>query len=178
MTGRPSLGLRARLLFAFALLCVVTAAAVAGGIYVQARNDILQRAQDAAVLAMKSRLEALFPLRSATPGPAELDEIARTVTDGNSHAVAIYGGSHSSPGSPQRPWRPGGNWPILDLDPGTIPKGLRWRVAHGEFAWQRVAWPDGPNLVIGTPLLIIEQDGTTRMSGIEVYTARSLGPEQ
>ena len=61
----PSLGLRARLLFAFALLCVVTAAAVAGGIYVQARNDILQRTQDAAVQAMTSRLETLFPLRTA-----------------------------------------------------------------------------------------------------------------
>jgi hypothetical protein len=49
VTPRPSLGLRARLLFAFALLCVVTAAAVAGGIYVQARNDILQRTQDDAI---------------------------------------------------------------------------------------------------------------------------------
>ena len=60
VTSRPSLGLRARLLFAFALLCVVTAAAVAGGSYVQARNAILQRAQDAAVQAMTDRLEAVF----------------------------------------------------------------------------------------------------------------------
>ena len=85
MIPRPSLGLRARLLFAFALLSVVTAAAVAGGIYVQARNDILQRTQDAAVRAMTSRLETLFPLRTATPGPAELGEIAATAAE----AVAL-----------------------------------------------------------------------------------------
>ncbi|MFC5832290.1 two-component sensor histidine kinase, partial [Nonomuraea insulae] len=175
MTGRPSLGLRARLLFAFALLCVVTAAAVAGGIYVQARNDILQRAQDAAVLAMKSRLEALFPLRSATPDPAELNEIARTATDPCSFAVAIYHEAHS-PAGQLGCGRPGGNAPNLDL--GVIPAELRRAVADGDIAWQRVRWQGAPFLVIGTPLLIIEQDGTTRMSGIEVYTARSLGPEQ
>ncbi|MFD2351063.1 hypothetical protein ACFSTC_19610 [Nonomuraea ferruginea] len=54
MARWPSLGLRARLLSAFALLCVVTAAGVADGIYVHARNDILQRTQDAAVEAMRS----------------------------------------------------------------------------------------------------------------------------
>ncbi|TDD12068.1 hypothetical protein E1292_02785 [Nonomuraea deserti] len=39
MVSGPSVGLRTRLSFAFALLCVVTAAAVAGGTYVQARTD-------------------------------------------------------------------------------------------------------------------------------------------
>ena len=95
MPPRPSLGLRARLLFAFALLCVVTAAAVAGGIYVVARNAILQRAQDAAVQTMTSRLESVFPLRNPAPGPAELGQIADTVTDRNSVAVAVYHGAHS-----------------------------------------------------------------------------------
>jgi two-component system sensor histidine kinase MtrB len=147
-------------LFSFALLCVVTAAAVAGGIYVQARNDILQRAQDAAVHAMTSRLEAIFPLQSSAPGPAELGVIAR-VTD-NSFAVAIYHEVHS-PGR---------------LDPGMIPPALRRTVAAGDLAWQRVVWQDAPFLIIGTPLLIAERDRTTRVSGIEVYTAHSLLPEQ
>lgn len=162
MAPRPSLGLRARLLLAFALLCVVTAAAVAGGIYVQARNDILQRTQDAAVRAMTSRLEALYPLRSPAPGPAELGEIADTVTDGNSSAVAVYQEAHSPAG----------------LDPGVIPPELRRAVAGGDIAWQRVVWQGEPNLIIGAPLLIVEPDRTTRVSGIEVYTARSLLPEQ
>jgi signal transduction histidine kinase len=159
---RPSLGLRARLLLAFALLCVVTAAAVAGGSYVQARNAILQRTQDAAVQAMTSRLETLYPLRSPVPGPAELGEIAGTVTDRNSSAVAVYHEAHSPVG----------------LDPGVIPPELRRAVAGGDIAWQRVVWQGEPNLIIGAPLLIVERDRTTRVSGIEVYTARSLLPEQ
>lgn len=162
MTPRPSLGLRARLLFAFALLCVVTAAAVAGGIYVQARTAILQRTQDAAVQAMTSRLEAVFPLQSPAPGPDELDEIARTVKDQNNFAIAVYHEAHS-PGR---------------LDPGKIPPALRRAVAGGDLAWQRVVWQDAPFLIIGTPLLIVERDQTTRASGIEVYTARNLLPEQ
>jgi two-component system, OmpR family, sensor histidine kinase MtrB len=159
---RPSLGLRARLLLAFALLCVVTAAAVAGGSYVQARNAILQRTQDAAAQAMTSRLETLYPLRSPAPGPAELGEIADTVTDPNSSAVAVYHEAHSPVG----------------LDPGVIPPELRRAVAGGDIAWQRVVWQGEPNLIIGAPLLIVERDRTTRVSGIEVYTARSLLPEQ
>jgi two-component system, OmpR family, sensor histidine kinase MtrB len=164
---RPSLGLRARLLLAFALLCVVTAAAVAGGMYVQARNDILQRTQDAAVQAMTSRLEAVYPLPSPAPGPAELGAIAETVTDRNSSAVAFYQETHSH--------SPAG------LDPGVIPPELRRAVDRGDIAWQRVVSQDDPNLillVIGAPLLIVEPDGTTVVSGIEVYTARSLLPEQ
>ncbi|MEO3813403.1 HAMP domain-containing sensor histidine kinase [Sphaerisporangium sp. B11E5] len=197
MAPRPNLGLRARLLSAFALLCVVTAAAVAGGMYVQARNAILQRTQDAAVQAMTSRLEALFPLRSPAPGPEELAEIARAASDRNSSAIAVYHEAHSSagpplrrsrpggdtpdadpevPGPPPVHWRPGGDMPILD--PKMISPELRRTVAGGDIAWQRVVWQGEPVLIIGAPLMIAERDRTTRASGIEVYTARSLLPEQ
>ncbi|GAA0991264.1 ATP-binding protein [Acrocarpospora macrocephala] len=177
MTPRPSLGLRARLLFAFALLCVVTAAAVAGGIYVQARNDILQRTQDATVQAVTSRLEALYPLRSAAPGSAELGEIADAVTDQNSSfAVAFYRETHSPVPSPPGDLRPGGRALLWDL--GVISPELRRVVASGRTAWQRVVLQDSPWLIVGTPLLIAERGRTTRVSGIEVYTARNLLPEQ
>ncbi|MEV7805246.1 HAMP domain-containing sensor histidine kinase [Microbispora sp. NPDC088329] len=178
-------------MLAFALLCVVTAAAVAGAAYVQARNAILERAQDAAVQTVRSRLQALFPLRNPAPGPAELAEIAHTVSDGNDDAVAFYYETRSltAPGPPclrpgvpcltpgvpclpsGRPCRPG-------LDPETIPKELRRKVAGGDMAWQRVVWPDGPHLIIGTPMLIVEGDRPARASGIEVYVAHSLAPEQ
>jgi two-component system sensor histidine kinase MtrB len=121
-------------LLAFALLCVVTAAAVAGGSYVQARNAILQRTQDAAVQAMTSRLETLYPLRSPAPGPAELGEIAGTVTDRNSSAVAVYHEAHSLVGLD----------PPVGLDPGVIPPELRRAVAGGDIAWQRVVWQGEP----------------------------------
>ncbi|MFB4278441.1 ATP-binding protein [Nonomuraea sp. MTCD27] len=175
MSPRPSLGLRTRLLFAFALLCVVTAAAVAGGIYVQARTAILQRTQDATVQAMKSRVQALYPLRTSTPGPEELDDIAAAVPDQNSveFAVAVYREMHSPVPPPGR-WRPGGR--VLDLT--VISPELRRVVADGGLAWQRVVWEGMPWLIVGTPLLIAEPDHRTRVSGIEVYAARSLLSEQ
>nr|WP_225311489.1 HAMP domain-containing sensor histidine kinase [Microbispora cellulosiformans] len=206
MASRPSLGLRARLLSAFALLCVVTAAAVAGGMYVQARTAILLRTQDAAVQAMRSRLQALYPLRNPAPGPDELGEIAAAVTDRNSSAIALYhgvyapvrpppgdrrpaaGGPALDPGAmdpgaiPNAPAGPPGDWRLGEsapaLEPGAIPGELRRAVARGEIAWQRVVWQGAPFLIIGTPLLIVERDRTARVSGIEVYSARSLLPEQ
>ncbi|MFD0851799.1 hypothetical protein ACFQ07_06185, partial [Actinomadura adrarensis] len=71
----------------FILLCTVTGAAIGGGIYVQARAAILHRAQDAAVQDMRNRLTDLYPLRSRTPGPAELDEIALAAEAGGASAV-------------------------------------------------------------------------------------------
>ncbi|MFF4415547.1 ATP-binding protein [Streptosporangium sp. NPDC001559] len=177
MTLRLNLGLRARLLAAFALLCVVTTAAVAGGIYVVARTEILERTQNAAVEEMRTRLQALFPLRNPTPSPAELGEIADTVTDRNNEAIAIYRGTRS-PAGPARPCLPFGSPCRQRLDAGMIPEELRRKVADGALVWQRVAWEDGPHLIIGTPLLIVEPDRSTRASGIEVYVTQSLAPEQ
>ncbi|MFD0891457.1 two-component sensor histidine kinase, partial [Streptosporangium algeriense] len=171
------LGLRARLLSAFALLCVVTAAAVAGGMYVVARNEILERTQNAAVEAMRDRLQALFPLRDPKPGPAELSEIVSTVAERNSDAIAVYHGTRS-PAGPARPCLPFGRPCRQGLDLGMIPGELRRKVADGVIAWQRVVWEDGPYLIIGTPLLIVEGDRPIRASGIEVYVARSLASEQ
>ncbi|MFI0420877.1 ATP-binding protein [Spongiactinospora sp. 9N601] len=182
MAPRPSLGLHARLLLAFALLCAVTAMAVAGAMYVPARKAILERAQDAAVREMTGRLEALFPLRTVTPDTHDLDMIAHAVTDRNSSAIAVYNGVHSParpvPGTPGLPGRgrPEPGPPVLE--PQVIPKGLRHLVASGRVGWQRVAWQGAPWLIIGTPLVIVEPDNTTRLSGIEVYVARSLLPEQ
>ncbi|MEO3796866.1 HAMP domain-containing sensor histidine kinase [Nonomuraea sp. B10E15] len=185
MAPRPSPGLRARLLFAFALLCVVTAAAVAGGMYVGARNAILQRAQDAAVQATKSQLKELFPLRSAEPGPDELRGIANKMTEGNVRAMAIYRGAYST-GDPAPADPPvgspglrtqGGDTPVVR--PEMLPLSLRREVAGGNVAWQRVlVWQGAPFLLIGAPLLIAEPDGTARMSGMEVYVLHSLLPEQ
>ncbi|MFI9597749.1 ATP-binding protein [Nonomuraea sp. NPDC052265] len=187
MTPGPSLGLRARLLFAFALLCVVTTAAVAGGLYVLARNEILQRAQDAALQATKGRLESLFPLRTPAPDRTELGRIAATVAERNSSAVAIYREAYAQAGPPSGPppnapgnpppgrGRPEGNGP--SLDPEAISADLRRRVAGGQIAWQRVVREGRPFLIIGAPLVIVEKDRWW-LSGIEVYTARSLVSEQ
>ncbi|QYC39749.1 Sensor histidine kinase MtrB [Nonomuraea coxensis DSM 45129] len=180
MAPGPSLGLRARLLFAFALLCVVTAAAVAGGSYVQARNDILQRTQDAAVQAMTGRLQALYPLPTATPGLKELGEIAAAAADQFSFAVAVYGDLHS-PVPPSQPPPPERGSPAPEARVAAlsvISPELRRVVAAGRTAWQRVAWQDGPWLIVGIPLLVTERGLPPRASGIEVYVARSLLAEK
>ncbi|MCK2215592.1 HAMP domain-containing histidine kinase [Actinomadura sp. ATCC 31491] len=173
----PSLGLRARLLSAFALLCVVTTAAVAGAMYVQARNDILQRAQDASVQTLRGRLQALDPLPDATPGPAELIAVATALPDDANveFAVAVRGDWHTPVAPPER-WRPGGR--VLALGLGAIPADLRQMVADGRLAWQRVVRDDTPWLILGAPLLVSGPDGTARASGAEVYAARSLLAEQ
>ncbi|MER7012169.1 HAMP domain-containing sensor histidine kinase [Saccharopolyspora sp. NPDC000359] len=155
-------GLRTRLLLAFALLSVVTAAAVAGASYVQARNLVLQQSQDAAVHAMTTRLETLYPLRNLAPGPAELEEIADLVRERDVSAAAFYGGAHSR----------------IDTPLQVIPAQLREEVARGELVWQRIR-PNGmPMLVIGAPLLVVQPDGSVQPSGIEVYTVRDLLAEQ
>ncbi|MGC5016808.1 ATP-binding protein [Streptosporangium sp. DT93] len=180
MASRPSLGLRARLLSAFALLCVVTTAAVAGGMYLLARTAILERAQDAEVEAMTGRLKSLYPLRSATPGQDELGEIAAAASGRNGFAVALYAGTHSPlppyPPPAPGPLRPGGTARTVDL--GVVSPELRRMVAGGRTAWQRVVWQGEPKLIIGAPLLIVEGDRPARVSGIEVYAASSLLPEQ
>ncbi|SPL90523.1 two-component system sensor kinase [[Actinomadura] parvosata subsp. kistnae] len=176
MTPLPSLGLRARLLSAFALLCVVTAVAVAGGLYVLARNEILRRTQDAAVESMRDRLETLYPLRTLTPNQEELGMIAATASDNDSPAIAIQGETHSPlPPPPPGNLRPGG---IRGRIPDTISPELRRMVAEGRTAWQRVALQDGVWLIVGMPLLVAEPGAPTRPSGIEVYAARSLQSEQ
>ncbi|WP_196223970.1 hypothetical protein [[Actinomadura] parvosata] len=143
MTPLPSLGLRARLLSAFALLCVVTAVAVAGGLYVLARNEILRRTQDAAVESMRDRLETLYPLRTLTPNQEELGMIAATASDNDSPAIAIQGETHSplprrhretcgreasGAGSPTRSHPSCGAW-----WPKDVPRGSGWhsRTASG-----------------------------------------------
>jgi two-component system sensor histidine kinase MtrB len=155
-------GLRTRLLLAFALLSVGTAAAVAGVSYLQARDLVLRKVQDATVRAVTTRLETLFPLRNTAPGSAELGEIAGVVLDRETSAVAVYRGTRSAGG----------------LDPGAVPAELRQAVGKGELAWQRVRLNGEPVLITGAPLMIVQPDRTTRPSGIEVYTARSLLAEE
>ncbi|HET9139566.1 HAMP domain-containing sensor histidine kinase [Actinophytocola sp.] len=146
--------LRTRLLVAFALLGVCTAALVAGVGYVQARDAILQRTQDAAVLTLTERIETLNPIGAMPPSQATLDEIAARLSDGDDHAVAVYRDRRSAPG----------------LDPDLLPPELRHAVGDGRVVWQRVSMSGHPVLVIGTQL------GSD--SELEVYSVRSLAPEQ
>jgi two-component system sensor histidine kinase MtrB len=160
--GWSDWGLQTRLLSAFALLSVVTAAAVAGFGYVQARTTILQSAQDKAVIEVTNRIEQLYPLQSLEPTYTDLVVMAGHVSGRGDEAVVERGD------------RAGGN-----LNPAVVTTELHRRVRSGVVAWQRVEYGGQPGLVIGTQLLVKDSSAPagTRASGIEVYVVRSLESE-
>jgi two-component system, OmpR family, sensor histidine kinase MtrB len=160
--------LRTRLVVAFALLGVSTAALVAGVDYVEARDSILQKAQDAAVLSLTQRIETLPPLGDLPPSQAKLDEIADRLSDRDDPAIAVYGDRESA------------GAPGLDA----LPRQLRRAVGGGHVVWQRVSLGGNPVLVIGTQLGLGPPGGAppapgdTTPSPLEIYSLRSLQPEQ
>ncbi|MFI6781583.1 ATP-binding protein [Micromonospora sp. NPDC050276] len=155
-------GLRVRLLLAFALLGVTTTAVVASGSYFQARTVILQQAQDAAVMSLTDQLTKVYPIAQLPPSQNELDLLAQRLSDREGSAVVIY-----------RDMRSQGS-----LSPDPLTPELRQEVADGQIAWQRVSLDGQPALLIGTQLTLDRPDGTSRPSGLEVYSVRSLVPEQ
>ncbi|MCX5065550.1 HAMP domain-containing histidine kinase [Micromonospora lupini] len=157
-----ALGLRVRLLLAFALLGLTTTAVVASGSYFQARTVILQQAQDAAVASLTDQLSKVYPVVSLPPTQEELDLLAQRLSDREGDAVVRYGELWS-----QR----------VDQIDALTPE-LRQEVADGHIAWQRVDRVGRPALLIGTQLRFDRPDGTSVPSGLEVYSVRSLASEQ
>ena len=148
--------LRLRLLLAFAFLTVVTSAAVAGAGYVRARDAIVQRAQDNAVIETTNRVEQLYPLPARPVDAATLERVAARVSGREGSALA-YGNGFSAGG----------------MDPSAITTELRALVASGRVGWQRVSYADSVWLVVGMQLRVT--GGGT--SGIEVYVLRPFTSE-
>ncbi|MEV4656969.1 HAMP domain-containing sensor histidine kinase [Micromonospora sp. NPDC049301] len=156
------MGLRVRLLLAFALLGVATTAVVASGSYFQARTVILQQAQDAAVASLTDQLTTIYPVRRLPPSQDDLDRLAQRLSDREGYAVILYRDMRAQGAQVPEPVTP----------------ELREAVGNGVIAWQRVSRDGEPVLLIGTQLMIDRPDGTPVPSGLEVYSVRSLAPEQ
>ena len=156
-------GLRVRLLLAFALLGVTTTAVVASGSYFQARTVILQQAQDAAVMSLTDQITKVYPIAQLPPTQGDLDLLAQRLSDREGFAVVVYRDMRSRGGS--------------DFADPLTPE-LRQEVGDGRIAWQRVSLDGQPWLLIGTQLELDRPDGTSRASGLEVYSVRNLAPEQ
>jgi two-component system sensor histidine kinase MtrB len=156
--------LRTRLVAAFALVGVSTAVLVAGVDYVLARNEILQRTQDAAVRTLTERIDGLPPLGVVPPDQAELDDIVERLSDPADTAlvIAVYGDLRS------------GRGPELDM----LPAELRFAVRDGNVVWQRVVETGHPSLVIGTQLRLVRPDRATPVAALEIYSVRGLAPEE
>lgn len=145
-------GLRARLLAAFAALVVLTAGAVAGGMYVQARTEILEKAQDNAVTAVLNVVEGQLPLRTLPPTDQDLQSLAGLLSNREDTAAASYDN----------------RW-VGDLRKTDIPPSLLQAVSEGYTAWQRIE-------VIGMPVLVT---GTrVAQTKLEIYSMRSLQTEE
>lgn len=151
------------MLLAFAVLVVLTAAAVAGGMYVQARTVILQSAQDAAALSLIEQLSTMTPLSVLPPTRAELNRLAGELSSRVDTGIAVYEDQWSR-GAPDDQW--------LTSARKIITPELRAAVGRGNVAWQRVSPFAEPILVVGAR--VPYSGGRSR---VEVYLYRSLLPE-
>ncbi len=157
----PLRGLRIRLLLGFAGLCVVTAALVAGGMYVLARREILQQAQDTAVASLTRQIATIFPLRTLPPTRQSMTDIADELTtkdnqvrvEYHDQSVGEFGGSVISP-------------------------ELRQIIDNGRIGWQRVYYQGAPTLVVGTEILISGPGTNIRPSGVDVFAIYQLWAEE
>ncbi|KJK50104.1 histidine kinase [Lentzea aerocolonigenes] len=148
--------LRLRLLLAFAFLSIVTAVAVSGAGYVRARDAIVQRAQDNAVIETTSRVEQLYPLPARAPDAASLERIAGKVS--GREGMALVRAPGVSAGS---------------MEESVITPELRGLVSSGQVGWQRVAYHGGVWLVVGMQMRISGGGA----SGIEVWVLRPFTSE-
>jgi two-component system sensor histidine kinase MtrB len=158
-----TLGLRGRLLLAFAVLGLTTTALVAGVSYGQARTVILQKAQDAAVISLVDQVARVLPVRELPPSQDQLDAIANELGEGPDPALVAYRGMSAS---------------SAGIGLSHIPAELRAAVAGGRVVWQRITVAGGPVLAIGTQLMIERSGGATEPTGIEVYRLHPLDEEQ
>nr|WP_313887790.1 ATP-binding protein [Lentzea alba] len=151
--------LRLRLLLAFALLSIVTAVAVAGVGYVRARDAVVQRAQDNAVIETTNRVEQLYPLPTRLDAAA-LERIAGRVSGREGTALAQARGVVAG-----------------SMDSSVITQELRDLVSSGRVGWQRVPYQGGVWLVVGMQLRVTSGGSSSGSSGVEVYVLRPFTTE-
>ncbi|WP_246281693.1 sensor histidine kinase [Fodinicola acaciae] len=156
-------GLRARLVLIFALLGVVTAVAVSGGMYIQARTAILQTAQDTSANQLINSITAVVSIPNLPPTQSDLDTIANRLSNRNNDVLVVYRGRTSRQNT---------------LTLGEIPPELQDRIGGGSVVWQRVSRFHQTYLLVGTRVGVRMANGRVVLSELEVYSARSLSAEQ
>ncbi|PRY39553.1 sensor histidine kinase [Umezawaea tangerina] len=149
-----ALGLRSRLVVAFAVVSVLTGLGVAAVSYLMVRDLVLQSAQDAMVEQLRADVS-----RQTTPAHpptrAELDTLALRY-----NAVVVFGNLHAN-----------GNGIRLE----DVPDHLRGTVHAGRsVVVQRAELAGLPYAFVGTAL----RASTGRSTGIELYRAQGLTVQQ
>ena len=161
MTGRRRLiGLRPRLVIAFALVTVLGAAAAAWAGTEAASNALVSETEQRVTETVASRIESAAPQLTFPPDQDELDRLRAAL---GPDALVTYGDLRSE----------GGAAAALVTD------DLRTAVrARARLSTQRITGGDRPWLLVGTPVLVTSPEGTRSASGIEVYTAHDLSGVQ
>ncbi|MFE7531086.1 ATP-binding protein [Kitasatospora sp. NPDC057542] len=158
-------GLRTRLLAAFVLIALGSAATATALAYRDARTAVLQRAQDTTTADFRSRVSEVAAEFDVPPDQSSLTVFADRVAQGlrgGTKVVAVYGELTGT--SDTR------------TDPSRIPPELRTAVHEGaKLKLQRTSRQGEPYLVVGTPVTFTE-DG--RASGLEAFAITSLRAER
>lgn len=150
------LGLKPRLMAAFALLTLLGAVAAAGLSYATARNLLLADAQDGFLNPLVEEVRDYTPRMTVPPTQQDLDDMAAGL---RGNAVVVFQDKRSRTG------------PALSRFPDDLRTALR---TSRNVLWQRRTDGVEPYVVIGIPLL---QPGGAP-TGVEVWAVSSLGGPQ
>ncbi|MEU3281278.1 ATP-binding protein [Streptomyces antibioticus] len=163
-------GLRARLVIAFGLVAVLTAAATGTLTFREARTGILQQSQDAVIKQLRARVDRLAPTLAFPPSESELRRFAVDIAAGEQspawRVLAVYRGLSvtSVPGDP-----------FEELTPA-----LRETARSRPFtAFQRVRDSRRASLVVGMPVTFAyPAEQGPHASGVQVFLTVPLTNEQ
>lgn len=157
MSVRPwSLGLRSRLLVAFALVTMVGAGAAAWSSAQTARTALVSSSQRAAVDELRRQIALVAPTLTFPPDQASTDRLRDALGE---NALVRAAGITSSRGV------------VGDLLTTALDEAVR---RDARLVTQRVVVEGNPWLLVGTPITITAPDGSRSPSGIEVYVAEDL----
>ncbi|WP_407077543.1 ATP-binding protein [Streptomyces sp. SCSIO 30461] len=160
-------GLRVRLVLAFLLVAAVSAGTTAALTYREARNALLETAQDTAVTSFRDQIQLMgfgLPIQSEGLGDA-LREIARK---GKPHpwvVFAEYGSIRASSGTS----------PVSTV---ITPELRRSAAANPNGAFQRVVKDGVPYLTIGMPTVFKAGPGGVLPSRLVMYAVMRMTDEQ
>ncbi|POX57277.1 two-component sensor histidine kinase [Streptomyces sp. Ru71] len=163
---RARIGLRTRLVLAFLLVAAVSAGSTSVLTYREARNAILDQAQNTAVSSFRDQVQEL-----GTPLPVEpwslQEDLRRIARQGKPHpwvVFAEYGSLHLSSGTS----------PVSTV---ITPALRRAALAHPRGSFQRVERSGGPWLTIGVPT-VFRAGKEVRPTGLVLYAVMPLTGEE
>lgn len=152
--------LRARVILAFVVVAMAAATAASAAGYVAARASLVDETQQRAVDSVRDQISRLAP---EVEYPPDQEALERLRTSLGQDSMVTFEGLTAASGSAL----------------GLISDELRAAVAEGDrFTVQRVVGDSGPQLVLATPIVLTDIDGSQSDSGIDVYVMQDLGPTQ